>query len=192
VSVGGGAIGAASAGEADASLRTRSADDLRLFATRSTLGAAAAVEARIGVPVTRRLGLEVRVGIMRPELRTEVTADAEGAPGIELTERVDQYVIEGALTVGLDAWRFWGVTPFAVGGAGYLRQLHEGQTLVEHGTAYHIGGGAKRWFFTRPNAFVNAAGVRGDVRLYLLAGGVSVDGGVRAHPSVIGSFFVVF
>ena len=53
--------------------------------------------------------------------------------------------------------------PFASGGAGYLRQLHEDRTLVETGQVYYAGGGARYWL--RGGARVAAlVGLRGDVR----------------------------
>ena len=42
-------------------------------------------------------------------------------------------------------------TPFFVsGGAGYLRQLHEEQTLVETGWSSYVGGGLLRPLTERP------------------------------------------
>jgi hypothetical protein len=183
-------VAGATAGEADADLRTRDGS-LGLFSTRSVFDGAPVVEARVAVPLRGRFGVEVRVGVMRPILRTHVTGDAEGAPSIDLVEQVDQYAFEGALTMAFDRLRLGRLIPFATAGAGYLRQLHEGQTLVEHGVVYHAGGGVKNWLFSRPG-FVNAVGLRGEGRLSLLSGGISIDGGVRPHVGVLGSVFVVF
>ncbi len=33
-----------------------------------------------------------------------------------------------------------------IGGAGYLRELHEENAFVEEGVEYHAGGGIKWWF----------------------------------------------
>jgi hypothetical protein len=54
--------------------------------------------------------------------------------------------------------------PFVSGGAGYLRELHEGNLLVETGTEYHATAGLKYWFGTGNNRF-----------------GLRVEGGVSAR-----------
>ena len=185
-------MGGAGLGDADANLRARAGGDFALFSTESDLAAAPVIEIRAGYALTRAYGLEARVGFSRPHLRTAVSDDVEGAPPLELTEVVTQYVFEGALVVMLDRFRAGNLVPFASAGAGYLRQLHEGRTLIEHGVASHLGGGVKHWFMVREDAFVRAVGVRGDVRLNLLSGGISGDDGVTPHAAVSASLFVTF
>ena len=48
--------------------------------------------------------------------------------------------------------------PFVYGGAGYLRELHEGEALVEEGLEYHAGGGIKVWFGSGRFAFAATSG----------------------------------
>ena len=57
-----------------------------------------------------------------------------------------------------------GATPFVSGGAGSLRELHEGNLLVETGTEYHATAGLKYWFGGGDNRF-----------------GLRVEGGVSAR-----------
>ena len=192
VSGGGGLSGGAALPGGDANLRARGGGDFTLFTTESELARAPMIEARVGYALSRRYGVEAHVGFSRPDLRTMVAGDVEGAPSLTASERVDQYLIDGAFVVMLDGLRIGGLVPFGSAGAGYLRQLHEGQTLVEHGIAYHAGGGVKQWFAVRPGRLLKAIGLRGDVRLYLVSGGVAGDGGVRPHPAVSGSVFVTF
>jgi hypothetical protein len=116
----------------------------------------------------------------------------EGAPGITLVERLDEYLIDGGINVRLDEFSWKGLTPFAAVGAGYLRQLHEGLSLIEEGRVYYVGGGAKYALFSRLRGVPRAAGARTDVRLNLLSGGITLDESLRAHVSVSGSVFVVF
>jgi hypothetical protein len=82
--------------------------------------------------------------------------------------------------------------PFATGGAGYLRQLHEGLTLSEDGHLFYVGGGVRRVLLSRPKGLLRGLGARGDVRLTILSGGVTVEDKTRNHFSASASLFVVF
>ena len=42
-----------------------------------------------------------------------------------------------------------GLRPFVTAGGGYLRQLHEGLTVIEEGRVFYVGGGARYWIFAR-------------------------------------------
>jgi opacity protein-like surface antigen len=194
ISGGLGMLGGTELGNQDANLRANSqtAQSFRLFTTSSAFASAPLVEARVGINFSRRLGVETRFGYTRPELRTSVAADAESAPALTIVERIDQYAIDGGIIVRVDEWRFAGLTPFVTGGAGYLRQLHAGQALVEQGHGYYLGGGIRRAFVARDRHLVKTAGVRADVRLELLSGGVSFDDRLATHVGVSGSFFVGF
>jgi hypothetical protein len=185
-------LGGAGLGGADANLRTRTGGDYLLFSTDSRIAAAPAIEARASYSLTRRYTLEARFGFTRPRLRTSVSADVEGAPGIEIEERFDQYTFEGAIVVMLPGLRFASLLPFASAGSGYLRQLHEGLTLIEEGVAYHVGGGVTRSLFARQRGLFKAAGLRGDVRLYVLTGGIELEEKARPHVAALGGGFVRF
>ena len=192
IAIGVGVGAGSTVGAGDASLRTRDATDYRLFSTSTRFAASRLTEARVGFALTRRYGVEGRLGFARPELRTRVTGDVEGAPDITLAERTDRYVIDGALVVMLDVIRIGAIVPFASAGAGYLRQLHEGLTLIEQGTVYHVGGGARRSLVARDRGLLKAAGLRGDLRLDLFAGGVVGESGPRPQVAASGSLFVAF
>ena len=87
---------------------------------------------------------------------------------------------------------FGSFAPFVAAGGGYLRQVHEGQTLIDDGHSYHVGGGVKRRLFTHDRRFVKSAGVRGDVRVYVLSGGAAFDTDMHSRFAASGSFFVGF
>ena len=84
------------------------------------------------------------------------------------------------------------LVPFAGGGAGYLRQVHEGLALIEDGHVYHLGGGVIRDLVTRAHGIVRAAGLRADARVYFLSGGVSVTDRTTTHGSFTDDLFVRF
>jgi len=190
---GGGLFGGGSLSSRDATLRANgSPAPFTLFRTGSSLTRAPAIEVGLGTLVTRRFGAEARMVYGRPDLRASITADAEGAPAIAVVERIDQYAIEGSLLVLIDELHVGRMTPFVTAGAGYLRQLHEGQTVVEQGHSFHVGGGVKWWWFVRARRRVEAAGLRGDGRLELVSGGVASAGGLRARGVLSGALFVTF
>jgi len=74
---------------------------------------------------------------------------------------------------------------------GYLRQLHEGQALVETGRTVQAGGGVKIALGSSADAS-RRVGVRADVRMIARTGGVSPDGGTHVAPSFGASLFVAF
>jgi hypothetical protein len=192
VGVGFGALGGAALGSDEADLRTGSGTDFALFSAASRFGAARELELRAGISLTRRYAVEVRGGLSHPELRTSISGDVEGAPDITLTERIDQYVVDASFIAMFEGLRIGPVVPFAAAGAGYLRQLHEGLTLVEQGAVYHLGGGVTHRFVNRSSGLLKAAGVRGDARLSLFSGGIAVRDRPRPHVGVSAGFFVVF
>jgi hypothetical protein len=89
-----GLFGGAALGGEDANLRANSLgnDPYRLFTADSTFDRSRTLEARLGMALTRRYAVEAGLSFSRPELRTAISADVEGAPGLTVVERVDQYV----------------------------------------------------------------------------------------------------
>lgn len=188
-----GFLSGASVGDADADLRSSTGNDpYRVFATSSRLAGATILDLRAGFDLTTRFGLEAHALYGHPELRTDVTADVENAPSVTAVERLDHYLIDGGLVVRFDEFRVGGWQPFAAGGAGYLRQLHEGLTVTEEGHLFYVGGGARRTLLTRPSGLLRAVGARVDLRLNILSDGITVDDNARNHVSASASVFVSF
>ena len=188
-----GFLGGAPLGDADAELRPSTpGTPYRLFETSSRLLGTTAIDLRAGFDVSSRIGFEAHVLFGHPDVRTTVEGDVEGAPTIDAVERLDHYLIDGGIVIRLDEFRVMGLRPFVTAGAGYLRQLHEGLTLIEEGRLFYVGGGARYWMFTRTGGFPRAGGLRGDVRFNALTGGIAFDDRTRWQPSVSGSFFLLF
>jgi hypothetical protein len=188
-------IGGASLGSADANLRANATtkQPYRLFSTDSDVATGKSLHARVGFALSRRFAVESGVVFSHPRIRTSVSGDVEGAPALTVDEAVDQYFIEAALVVRLDEIRLGRRTvPFVAGGVGYLRQLHEGLTVIEEGHLYHLGGGVRHWLLTRDRGFVKSAGLRADGRVYVLVSGISFDGRPGPHIAASGSFFLGF
>jgi hypothetical protein len=187
-----GFFGGATLGDADANLRTSSSDAYRLFATSSRQAGTIALDLHAAIDLTRRFGVEAHTLFARPDVHTSVSEDAESAPSVDAVERLDQYLIDGGIVIRLSELRMKSWEPFASAGVGYLRQLHEGLTLSEHGHLFYVGGGVRRVLVLRPKGFLRGLGARGDVRLNILSGGITVEDKRRQHLSASASLFVVF
>jgi hypothetical protein len=195
VDAGGGWLGGARLGSGDANLRAPAPAPatFRLFSVDSRFAAAPTVHLKAGFAFSRRLGVEAGVTLSHPELRASVTNDAEAAPAITIAERIDQYSVDASVIVMIGELALGRRTlPFAAAGAGYLRQLHEGRTVVEEGHVFHAGGGIKHWLLARDAGFISGAGLRVDARLYLMSGGIAFEDHPRPHGAVSGSVFLTF
>lgn len=194
ISGGGGLQTGADLGRQTADLRANSTTPQAfvLFATQSGLSRTWLADARVGFVVSPRITVEGRLGYSRPSLDTSVSADTEGASPITVVERVDQYVIDAGVVIRLDEMRIRRLTPYVAGGAGYLRQLHEGLAAIEQGHVYHLGGGLTRPILTRNRGVIRAAGLRVDGRVYFLSGGISLGDGVVMQGAMTGGFFFRF
>ena len=182
-------------GSQDANLTTGTGSSLRLFSSTSDLLAAVGFEGRVAVKVTRTVDARVSMSYAKPELRTRLTNDLENSAVATVSESVQQYVVGGGIDWYVASRRSGArIRPFVGGGAAYLRQLHEGATLVATGTSYDAGGGIKLLLAsrTRPRQRVRSAGVRLDARLIVRTKGVTFDGRRSIAPAAAASVFVRF
>lgn len=195
VDAGAGWLGGTDLGATDATLRTpsRATDTVRLFSLDSRFAAASTFHVRAGLAVNRRFGIEGGLTVSHPELQASVSDDAEAAPPITVAERIDQYSVDASVIVLIRELGLGGRTiPFVTAGAGYLRQLHEGRTVVEQGHAVHAGGGVKHRLLARSTGLLRGAGLRADVRMYFMSGAVEFEESPKPRTAVSGSFFVTF
>jgi hypothetical protein len=195
VNAGGGWLGGARLGTGDANLRaaTSAPTPFRLFSVDSRLDAAPTFHVMAGFALSPRFGVEAGLTVGHPELRASISNDVEAAPPITIAERIDQYSIDASVVVMIRELAIGGRTlPFVSGGVGYLRQLHEGQTVVEQGRVFHAGVGLKHWLLARDQGFISGAGVRVDARLYVMSGGIAFEDRPRPHGAVSGGVFLAF
>ena len=139
-------------------------------------------EVRVGFSLTPRLTIEGGATLSRPRVGVRIFGDAE-APSQELPgEELQQYVFDGGVTwqlpIGLDRR----LAPFATGGAGYLRQLHEDRMSAETGRIYYAGGGARYWL-RGGHGKEMPVGVRGDFRINVRRDGIDFEDKMRAYPT---------
>ena len=161
-----------------------------LFSADTRIDAAPAAHARLGVYVARSVSLEGGVQYSRPMLRTRLGNDAEGAAAITATETVTRLVIDGSVLFHLWPASFGGGrgVPFIIGGGGYVRELHQGNELIETGREIHVGGGLKYWF----GSGRRRAGLRADVGVSMREKGIDFGDARRTVPTAGVSLLYVF
>ncbi|MCA1558851.1 MAG: hypothetical protein LC753_01890 [Acidobacteria bacterium] len=142
------------------------------FTTTSRLAAATGVQGRLAYYVTRSVAIEAGARYAKPTLAVRITGDAEQAADVTAEEKVSHYVFDGSVVVHLPQLSFASgrAVPFFALGAGYVRELHEGDELVETGTEYHGGAGLK--VLSAPGA--RRSGLRVDVGISSREGGLDL------------------
>ncbi|CAN5689936.1 hypothetical protein BH18ACI5_BH18ACI5_05230 [soil metagenome] len=166
---------------------TTGSSPLELFNADVELKPAFGLQARLGVYLTPRISIEGGVDVARPKLEVRLTDDFEAAADETASETLTSYVFTGSVLYhfGAPAKR---VHPFVMGGAGHVRDLHEGSDLVATGLEYHGGAGVKWWLGKgRPKA-----GIRGDIGVSVREGGYGTEDGRRIVPTAGFSFAYLF
>ena len=161
-----------------------------LFTTESKVSSFPGASARIAYYLTPALSIEGSVRYARPKLSVRLAGDAESAPNVTATETASHYVFAGSLVADLRQAAFAGGrgVPFVSGGAGHLRELHEGNQLVETGLEYHVTGGLKYWLGTGSRRL----GVRFEAGFSAREKGFDNDDGRRLLPLVMGGLSYLF
>lgn len=163
-----------------------------LFSTSTELAAAPGIEASVGVRLTPIFEIEGSSLYGQPRLQTAVSGDFENGAPVTASNSLHQYTVDGAVVANITRWRMGSrATPFALAGAGYLREVYEGGTLAVTGQTYFAGGGIKYLLTSRPHG-LKGVGVRADVRAIARRKGVAFDTRLRTSPVVAASLFVKF
>jgi hypothetical protein len=195
LAAGGEWTGPLSLGDSPANARRANGGDFLLFDTDTELRAGRTVTGRVGVMLAGPLQLGVAAAYGTASLTTTVTSDVEIPQDVSVRESVRHLSIEGGLAMYLagepHARRF---APFVSGGAGYLRELHEGRTLIETGRIYYAGAGASFLLSqgASPRA-IKAFGVRVEGRGQWRQRGIAFDAdALSVVPALRGDVFVRF
>lgn len=138
-------------------------------------------QGRLGVYVSRGIALEAGVQFARPVVSSRLTNDVEDAADTTATETMSRYVVDGSIVFHLTGLSFAGGkgVPFLAGGAGYIRELHERDELIETGRTYHSGAGLKLWFGQGRRRL----GLRADVGVAMRDGAFDYRDGRRTVPT---------
>jgi hypothetical protein len=178
-------------GSADANERDPTGAPFRLFALESQLDSTFGAQLYISPRLTRSLRLELAGRYGAPHLTASVTKDVENAADAVIDETIMQLSMDGALLYefGPDL-PTRGTVPFVFGGAGFSRELHDGQTLVETGQAYFGGAGVKGFFMR--GRVRRSIGLRFDARVVMRMNGVALDDKSHIGAVFTASFFKQF
>ena len=157
---------------------------LTLFNTDASVLSGAGVAGRVGVFLGSRVAVEGTIEYARPVLRAQLTDDFEGASPATADDDVTSYLFGGSLLYHFGTGRF---VPFVIGGGGYLRQLHEGGTVVLTSPEVHGGGGFKYWL-----GGARRFGVRVDALASSRSKSVGFEEKRRIVPSIVGGISYLF
>lgn len=166
-----------------------------LFKTETSLTPAAGFEGRLAYRLTRILAIEAGLAYGAPVVETAVSGDAENPDATPIVEEtLAQFVVDAALVAHVRRLSFLDgrAVPFARAGGGYLRQLHEGQAVVDTGQVYHVGGGLTYLVASRPRGLPRRFGLRADARVVLRVKGFALDERPRVFSTVSAGAFVGF
>jgi hypothetical protein len=157
-------------------------DSSRKVTSAPGLGAALAFYASPAIAV------EAGFRWSKPRLSIRLSGDFEEAGELSAEEDLTRYVFTGSVVFHLRSGPGRRLIPFVAGGAGYIRDLHEGAQLVETGTEYHALGGMKYWFGTARRRF----GIRGQAGLSVSDGGFDFKDEPRTVPTASASLVYLF
>lgn len=192
ISVGPEWLGSTGQGGAIATETSNARVPVILFRTESELAGGMGATTAFAVRLTKHLWIETAVRYHAPRLRIRTTDDLEGADA-SLEESLQQYQIEaGGLWLPEGARLGRRTQMFAVGGVGYLRQLHSRQLLAESGRIYSAGGGAIFSLPGRQGGTFGAVGLRVEGRAVVSTGGTAFDDRAHTAPAASASLFLRF
>jgi hypothetical protein len=161
-----------------------------LFSTDGKVSGFPGAHARLGVYLSRTISVEAGLRFTKPKLSFDLSSDAESASDETATETLTQYVFDGSVLFHLAGASFAqgrGV-PFISGGGGYVRELHEGNELVETGNEIHATAGIKYWF----GAGDRRLGLRAEFGISSRHRGFDVDDSRRLVPLALAGLTYLF
>jgi hypothetical protein len=170
--------------------RSTQTDGFDLFTFDGKVNGFPGAQVRLGVYLTSALSVEGGVRYAKPRLEFRLSGDAESAADETATETLSHYVFDGSVLFHLTQASFAGGrgVPFISAGGGHIRELHEGNELVETGNEFHVTGGVKYWFGTGKRRF----GLRGEAGLSSRQKGFDADEARRTLPLVLGGLTFLF
>lgn len=162
--------------------RSTPTDKFDLFSSDTEVSGFPGAFVRLGYYLSESVSVEGGIRYARPTLSVRLSGDAESAPDVTADETVSHYVFEGSVLWHLRDLSFGSgsAIPYLSGGAGYLRELHEGNQLVETGQEYHALAGLNVWLGSGAHRF----GLRFEGGLSARKKGFDFDESLRMQPVV--------
>ena len=140
-----------------------------LFSSKNDLRPGYGVELHLSKRITPRFALEGSGTITFATLRSQISADFEGAPDVEITESLTRFTVTGAAlwTLGMRGRTSY----FVRGGAGWLRELVGDGALIEDGIVGDAGAGFK---FMKNGTGRRRIGLRVEGRVEMRQSGITL------------------
>jgi hypothetical protein len=170
--------------------RSTQTDGFDLFSFDGKVKGFPGVQVRLGYYLSRAISIEGGMRYSQPKLEYRLSEDAESAPDETASETLSHYVFDGSVLFHVANASFAGGrgVPFFSAGGGYLRELHEGNELVETGNEIHVTGGIKYWFGSGQHRL----GLRVEAGLTSREKGFDDKEGRRTLPLVQGGLAFLF
>jgi hypothetical protein len=161
-----------------------------LFTADSRAESVAGAQARVGVYVAKPFSVEGGVEYARPVISARLGDDAESAADVNATEKLTRIIVDGSGVFHLTGLSFndGRGMPFLRAGAGYVRELHEKNEVIDTGSEYHVGGGLQLWF----GQGKHRTGFRVDGGLSFRKGGADTGDKRRRVPTAGASLVYLF
>jgi hypothetical protein len=160
-----------------------------LFSSESELKNGAGFAASVAFHVSPTMAIEAGLRYSQPTLSYHLANDVENAAPVTAQENLNRYIFTGALV-----WHVRPITsasrlvPFVAGGGGYVRDLHEGNELIETGGEIHAVGGVKYWLGAGRRRF----GLRGEAGFSVISGGFDFRDSSRTVPIASAGLLYLF
>lgn len=157
-----------------------------LFSSKPTLKPALGAQAIVGIYLTRKFAIEGGVQFSRPTLSVRLGEDFEDAPSVTATTAITQYLFTGSAVYHFG--KPGRVAPFVAVGGGHLRDVHNGNELIETGVEYHGKAGVKWW----TGSGRGRIGLRAEGGVSMRTGGFNFDEDRRIVPTAALSLAYLF
>lgn len=164
-------LGGGSLGSVSATYTTPTGTPFTLFTTEQSWSAGAGIVGHLQVRVAPRVAIEISGDWTRPEARSKITGDLEGAADSTATQTVSQFRANGGVVVSLAPHGRW--TPFVRGALGWMRHLSNENTLYQDGVSGDLGAGV-RYAWREKSGHLKPYGVRADVWVNVRSGGLAL------------------
>lgn len=170
--------------------RSTPTEKFDLFTADSEVTGFPGAFARLGCYLSESVSVEGGVRYARPVMTVHLSGDAESAPDEDADETLSHYVFDGSVAWHLRRLAFasGSAIPYLAGGGGYVRELHEGNQLVETGQEFHGVAGLKYWLGAGDHRF----GLRIEAGLSARKKGFDSGDKVRTLPIVFAGLSYLF
>ena len=148
-----------------------------LFQSEPTLKSVFGAQVLVGYYITRAFAIEGGMRYSRPTLSVRLSDDFENAPSLTADTNITQYLFTGSAVYHFGSSPR--VVPFVAAGAGHLRDVHNGNELIETGVEYHGKFGVKWWSGTGRGRI----GLRAEGGVSIRTGGFNFDEDYRTVPN---------